>query len=387
MLDPQIVLKSDVVRQLDRLAVTEFRARAAAHEREGTLPLDNLHQIHELGLLHTTVTRQRGGLDGSLKGEDPALFLQLLRTICHGDASTGHCFQVHNHAFWLLEELATPEQVERFVRPLAARFSLLATVGSEPGRTNMYKFNSKARRVEGGWRVNGIKNFVTNGPRADLIITFVAIDGIDDHFLGHLMLLIEPSIPGVSIADDSYRPNGMRAARSSVLTLDDVFVPDLHVLGAPGDFPRGRWQGRFHLGFAANYLGTSEGLYGWYLDHTRARGRAGDAVTQLRIGEMRIALDAARALFNQAIAAWNSEGVVEAELISMSAKSAAARAAFMLSHTVIHGAGATAQFDEYPMSRAIRDLETHVIHAGHDRTAQILGQAALGETFDSTLQR
>ncbi|MGE0749684.1 MAG: hypothetical protein AB7K64_03765 [Variibacter sp.] len=39
------------------------------------------------------------------------------------------------------------------------------------------------------------------------------------------------------------------------------------------------------------------------------------------------------------------------------------------------------------LSRQIRDLETHVLHAGHDRTAQIIGQSQLGETFDSTLQR
>ena len=71
----------------------------------------------------------------------------------------------------------------------------------------------------------------------------------------------------------------------------------------------------------------------------------------------------------------------------MSAKSAAAHAAFKLTQAVIHACGATAQFDEHPLGRYVRDLETHVLHAGHDRTAQILGQADLGEVFDSTLQR
>ncbi len=115
MPDQQIMPAKDVIRDLSRLATTEFRARAAAHESEGTLPLENLRQVHDLGLLHATVTRVQGGLGGSLTGEDPALFLQLLRTICHGDASTGHCFQVHNHAFWMLEELATPAQVSELV--------------------------------------------------------------------------------------------------------------------------------------------------------------------------------------------------------------------------------------------------------------------------------
>lgn len=376
-----------VIPDLHRLAVTEFRANGARHDRDGTLPLDNLRALYDRGLLHATLSRAHGGLDGSLLGRDPGLFLQLLRTICHGDASTGHCFQVHNHAFWTLEALATPEQVERFVRPLAARFSLLATVGSEPGRVDIYKFNTKARRVPGGWRVNGLKNFATNGPHADLLIAFVGIEGEDDYLKSHLMVLIEPGMAGVTITDDWYQPNGMRAARSSVITLEDVFVPDLHVLGQPGDYPRGRWQGRFHLGFAANYLGATEGLYAWYLDYAVQRGKAANPFVQLRAGEMRIALDAAAALFDHAIDAWGRAGVPDAELLSMSAKSAAAQAAFTLCHAVIHGAGATAQFDDHPMSRIVRDLETHVIHAGRDRTAQILGQAALGQVFDSTLQR
>ncbi len=377
----------EAVQTLGRLAITEFRDRSAAHEREGTLPLDNLRAIHWLGLLHATVSHTNGGLDGSLRGSHPALFLQILRRICRGDSATGHCYQVHNHAFWTLENLATPAQMERFVRPLASRFSLLATVGSEPGRVDMYKFQTQARRVDGGWRVTGLKNFATNGPHADLIIVFVAIESVEEPLQSHLMLLIEPDMPGVTITDDWYRPNGMRAARSSVISLDDVFVPNLHVLGPPGAYPNGRWQGRFHLGFAANYLGTTEGLFDWYLDYAVRRGKATNPLSQLRVGEMRIELDAAQALFEHAITAWSREDTVAAELISMSAKATTARVAFTLSHAVIHGAGASAQFDEHPMSHFIRDIETHVIHAGRDRTAQIVGQAALGQAFDSTLQR
>jgi hypothetical protein len=44
-------------------------------------------------------------------------------------------------------------------------------------------------------------------------------------------------------------------------------------------------------------------------------------------------------------------------------------------------------FDEFPLARMVRDLDTHILHAGHDKTAQIVGQSQLGEEFDSTLQR
>jgi len=78
---------------------------------------------------------------------------------------------------------------------------------------------------------------------------------------------------------------------------------------------------------------------------------------------------------------------VPAELGSMSAKSTAARAAYEVLQTIFYSAGATAQFEEHPLGRTARNIETFVVHAGHDRTAQIIGQAQLGATFDSTLQR
>ncbi|MNE56338.1 hypothetical protein D3C80_1512380 [compost metagenome] len=71
----------------------------------------------------------------------------------------------------------------------------------------------------------------------------------------------------------------------------------------------------------------------------------------------------------------------------MSAKSTAARAAFNALQSVLLSAGATAQFDEHPLGRTARNIETFVVHAGHDRTAQIIGQSLLGTAFDSTLQR
>lgn len=74
--------------------------------------------------------------------------------------------------------------------------------------------------------------------------------------------------------------------------------------------------------------------------------------------------------------------MTRSELLSMAAKSMAAHVAFEASHKLVHAAGSTALFDEHPLSRYIADLETHVLHAGHDRTAQIIGSAELGEAFE-----
>lgn len=373
--------------QLRDLVRTQFRDVGAVAERERRVPIENLRKLHELGLWNAAASTALGGLDGALNGKKHGLFLDLLRTICSGDSPTGHCFQLHNHAVWQIETIGTPEQIEEILKPRLDSFSVFAAVGSEPGRVNMYEMNTRAVKVAGGWIVNGVKNFVTNGTIADIIITSVAIEGADGYFNNLQMMMIEPTMPGVSFDDSWYQPHGMRTALSPIMTLEDVFVPDLHVLGQPGDFARQRWQGRFHLGFAANYLGSMEGIFDWFVSYMQNRNKTDNTLVQLRVGEIALAIESAAALFEKAVENWRLRPVVEAELLAMSAKSNAAQTAFKVMQTIMYSAGATAQFDEHPLGRSVRNLETHVVHAGHDRTAQIIGQSKLGTSFDSTLQR
>ncbi|OBR46265.1 hypothetical protein A6456_29500 [Paraburkholderia tropica] len=377
---------SDALAKLHALGA-DFARRGAIADREGVIPEDNLRELHAAGLFNVTHSARLGGPDGSLSGAAPGLFLQMLRTICRYDNATGHCFQLHNHALWQLEEIGTPDQIERYVRPALEKFSVFSAVGSEPNRVNMYEMKTQARRVEGGWIVNGVKNFVTNGTIADVILVSVAVEGPATFPDNLQMLIVEHDQPGVSWDDAWYRPHGMRSARSPVMHLKDVFVPFENALGEPGAFARQRWQGRFHLGFAANYLGTTEGLFDWFVRYMRERNKVQDGLAQLRIGEVKMRIDAASALFDEAVARWKHSAVVEAELRAMSAKSNAARVAFDALQTVFLTAGATAQFDHHPLGRIARNIETFVVHAGHDKTAQIIGQAELGASFDSTLQR
>lgn len=387
MIDPVTALQADDMQELARIAVEEFRPRGARYDRDCSMPVENIDALFRRGWLTTTLPKSMGGKGSNLETDDPATYLQALRVIARGCSGTAHCYQVHNHTAWAIHSLGTPRQHEKFLRPMFERPFLGSFVGSEAKRKHMYMLNTTARRVEGGWILRGEKNYATNGPAIGFAIIFAAVEGVENYLDNHLMLIVEPDMKGVTIDNDWYRPNGMRAAPSPVITLDDVFIPDENVLGEPGSYPRGRWQGRFHLGFAANYLGTTEGMYAWYLDYIVKKGRGKDPLIQLRTGEMKIALAAAQSLFHDAIESWKTRSVVEAELLSMAAKSTAAHVAFELSHKIIHAAGSTALFDEFPLSRYLRDLETHVLHAGHDRTAQIVGQAELSESFDSTLQR
>ncbi|SLN63735.1 acyl-CoA dehydrogenase family protein [Oceanibacterium hippocampi] len=387
MIDPVEALNSAPIQELHRMSVEEFRPRGRKYDENADMPDENIQQLFEGGWLTTTLSKERGGKGSNLDTDDPATYLQAIRVIARGCSGTAHCCQVQNHVVWAMDLMATDDQRKRYLEPMMEKPFLSSFVGSEAKRRHMYKMNTTATPTDGGFIVRGEKNYATNGPTMAFAIIFAAIAGVEDYLDNHQMILVRPDMKGVSIDLDWYRPAGMRTASSPIITLDDVFIEQKDVFGGPGAFPRSRLQGKFHLGFAANYLGTAEGMFDWYIDYVGGRGKGSDGIIQLRTGEMSIALKAAEALFHDAIRAWKTKSVVEAELLSIAAKSMAAQVAFENSHKIIHAAGSTAMFDEFPLSRYIRDLETHVLHAGHDRSAQILGQAAFGEGFDSTLQR
>lgn len=379
---------SDNINTLADLALTEFRDNGLAGDKAGGVyPHVNLRKINDLGLLHITPRSENGGKDGILSGKNPDLFVNLLRLIARGDGATAHCYQLHNHGLWGLELSATEEQIERFLKPLTAKYSILAAVGSEPGRVLQNDVRTTARRVEGGWIVNGQKNYVTNGGNADLVIATVGIEGKTDPISRNFTILIDDTIEGITWEDDWFRPSGMRNARSPLLTLSDAFIPDSHVLGKPGDFIRQRQFAVYHLAFTANYLGGAEGLFQWYLDYIRQRGRADNELIQLRIGEIKVQLDSAAALFERAVQEWRKGWTPDAELISLSAKTLAARTGIEVGKTVLYTAGSTAQFEQFPFSYYLRNIQQHIVHVGHDVTAKTIGQAALGVSFDATRQR
>ena len=383
----EAVLETPDFKELNRLAIDEFRPRGREYDENCELPEKNIQALRERGWLSTAVSKALGGRGSNLDLEDKASYLQAIRTIARGCPSTAHCFQVHMHTIWIMEQLCTPRQLDQFLKPSLAEGRLAAFVGSEAKRKHQYMMSTTARKVPNGWIVNGEKNYATNASVMGFAIIFAAIEGVKDFMDNHLMVIITPDMKGVSVDKTWYRPSGMRAADSPIITLDNVFIPDENILATPGAFPKGRWQGRYHLGFTANYIGATEGMYGWFLEYMRMKERTKDPILQLRTGEMQIALEGARALFHRAIASWTEGNVTRSELLSISAKSTAAHVAFEVSHKLIHSAGSTALFDEHPLARYLADLETHVLHAVHDRSAIILGAAALGETFDSTVQR
>ena len=386
-IDAHAVLETPLLQELNKTVQENFGKRERAYHEASSMPFENLEDLFKLGFLTATVKPEHGGFGSSTTSKNPAIYLQGIRTVARVSPGTAHCMQVQNHVAWAIDEIGTEKQRQLFLDPMFKKMSVSSFVGSEANRKHMYVLRTTAKKVDGGYIVNGNKNYATNGYENGLAIIFCAIEDEPDFNKNHLMVIVQDGMKGLSINHNWYSPTGMRACPSPEIYLDNVFIDEDHVLGAPGVYPRGRWQGRFHLGFTANYLGAIEGAYQWVVAGLKVRGKGKDLLTQLRIGECETQIFSAQTAFETAINAWSTGDIQQAELLSMKAKSICASVALSVSHELIMLSGSTALFDEYPLGRLIRDLNTHILHVGHDRTAQIIGASVLGETFDSTLQR
>lgn len=362
-----------------------FASRAARHDREASLPVENLNDMRSAGFLKLTISADLGGYGSGARGTDPLLYLLALEQIARNCVSTAQCLHIHSHGAHYVDQVGTPAQRKEMLGRVVEEGVMFNSTGSEPGRTSrgLYKLLTTAERVTGGYRLNGVKNYAT---LADAVAYHVIYAGRPDMELpeGHVGVVVPDGTPGFRIVPGTWDPMGMRAAVSPTVELSDCFVPDKYVMGDPGLYPRDRWQAKYHLGFAAQYLGGTQGIIDTLRDYLPRRGTTKDSFTQLRMGEIVVGTESVRWLIYRAAWLWTQGDEPRAELAAMLAKHRAIDNAVICMDKAAQIAGSSAFLGDSPLSRLFRDLRVHTLHENVDRTAATLGQQSLGETFDTT---
>jgi len=367
------------------LGKTKFAPRAAEWDEKAKTPLANMKDFIDAGLAGLTVSEDIGGMGSGAMGRDPLLYLIAIEQTARYCLSTAHSLHIHCHGAHLVDQICTDEQRKNILGAVISRGALLNATGSEPGRTSrgLYNLVTAAERAEGGYVVNGTKNYASLADAVDYNMVFAGIRG-KPPAEGHLGLCIPRGTPGLTIVEGSWDPMGMRGAVSPNLLLENCFVSDEYVVGPPGVFVRDRWQARFHLGFAAQYLGGTEGLFDYLVDYLPKRGTASDAYAQLRLGEIRIGIDSVRWLIYRAAWLWKERRIEEAELFSMTAKHRAIDNAVTAMDKGAQIAGSSAFHAKSTLARIFRDLRVQTLHENLDKTAATLGKFHLGQEYDTT---
>src|ERR1700723_3231376 len=196
------------------LARDEIAPRAAAYDRSGEFPWDNVNAINALGLNAMFVPEQYGGA-----GLSYAPYLACVGEISAACASTGIIWATNFHAIKPVIDFGTEEQKQRLL-PRVAEGALGALAITEPDAgsdathmTTRFTPDGDAVVIDGG------KIFITNGDVADLILLFGKWSGLPDGRAAITALILENGTPGFSVLRKEDKL-GHRASSTAALAVD-----------------------------------------------------------------------------------------------------------------------------------------------------------------------
>jgi short-chain 2-methylacyl-CoA dehydrogenase len=345
-------------------------------DREKRFPYEIVAQMGELGWMGIPFPEEVGGAGGDSLGY--ALAVEELTRV---DSSVAITMCAHTslgtqpvHLF------GSDEQRERLLPDLCAGRRLGAfgltepEAGSDAGNTR-----TRARRENGGWVVDGAKQFITNaGTDISGHVAITARTGESEIS----NLIVENGTPGYE-QGRPYRKMGWNASDTRPLTFTDCHVPDENLLG-----PRGQGFKQFlhildigRIGVAAMGVGLAQGALDQALDYARERRAFGQPISkfqaiQAKLADLSSELEAARLLTYKA--AWLKDEGRPFTLTAAQAKLKTGRLAVRAAEEAVQIHGGYGYLEEYPVCRFYRDAKILTIGEGTDEVQQMVIARALG---------
>ena len=265
----------DAVRTLAR---DEIAPRAAAYDRSGEFPWDNVKSINALGLNAMFVPEAYGGAQLSY-----AAYLECVREISKACASTGVIWATNFHAMKPLIEFGNEEQKKRLL-PKVAEGALASLVITEPTAGSDATGMKTSFKPDGdSIIVNGSKIFITNGAHADLLLVFGKWTDIEDSKASISVLVMEKGTPGLKVLREEDKM-GLRASSTATLAFDNCRVPRANLLRNPGDGLKILLASlnRSRPSVAAHALGIARGAFEDAVNYINERKQSGRKIVEFQ---------------------------------------------------------------------------------------------------------
>ncbi|WP_047864862.1 acyl-CoA dehydrogenase family protein [Rubrobacter aplysinae] len=351
--------------QAARFADEEVAPQAAELDQEDRVPFETLETLSGMGFMGLCVPEEYGGA-----GSDFVSYALMLEEVSRADAGLGATLAVHTSAGTLpILTYGTEDQKTRWVPPLARgeKIGCFALTEPETG-SDASAIQTRAERVDGGYRLSGHKQWITNGRIAGTMTVFARVEdkGVDK---GVTAFVTSMDAEGVSFGKHA-KKLGVISATTDDVILDNVFVPEEDRLGeegkglsvALGTLDPGR------IGVAAQALGISEVAFRYATDYSTRRETFGKPIAEhqavaFKLADMQTRTRAARLLTYEA--AWmrdRGERVTEA---GARAKLYASETANEVTHEALQVLGGRGYMkDESPVERHYRDARVTEIYEG-----------------------
>ena len=203
----------------------ELAPHAQRWEEERWFPDEVFPKLAAQGLLGLKYPEEYGGQGGDYLHE--AILCEELARIGSGGTAAGIGAHV-NIATPPIWKFGTEEQKQRYLVPAIQGAKIGALGITEPGAgSDVASLRTHAERADGGWVLNGEKTYITNGVRADFIVTAVRTTPDGRHH-GISFLIVDR---GEGVSSAKLEKLGWHASDTATIAFEDVFVPEQNLLG------------------------------------------------------------------------------------------------------------------------------------------------------------
>ena len=359
----QNALRDEII----RFARNELNQGVRDRDRDQAFPRDLWLKCGEMGLPGLPVPENYGG-----SGLDPLSCAIALEALGYGCRDGGLVFSLCAHLLSCVVPIwkyGSEAQKDRFLPGLCNGSVIGVHAMSEPDSgSDAFALRTTVERDGEGFRINGTKTFVSNGPVADLVIVFALTDREKGYHGGVTAFLVERGAAGFG-ASRKIEKMGLRTSSLGELAFDDLYVTADAVLGGIGGgaavFAHAMdWE---RVCLFASHLGTMERLLEQSVEYARTRIQFGQPIGKFqavshRIADMKVRLEAARLLTYRA--AWRLERTrsvsMDAAMAKLFVSESLVRSA--LDAVQIHGGyGYTTECD---VERVLRDAVGSTIYSG-----------------------
>jgi alkylation response protein AidB-like acyl-CoA dehydrogenase len=355
------------------LGANRFAARAAQWDDEASFPFANYEDLRSAGLLALCVPKAHGGL-----GADYATYMMVAAEIGRFCGATALTYNMHICSTMWTGVLAdgvpmTDEQRSEHARRRELHFARVVKDGAiyaqpfsegSAAAAGRAPFGTTARKVEGGWVVNGRKIFASLSGAADYYGVLCTEDKGDEKpdARDTLYLAVPAASDGLAVSGE-WNPLGMRGTVSRNLGFREVFVSDDEQLMPRGVYFKGAqtWPAMFFT-LAPTYLGIANAAYDFTVRYLRGEVAGEPPVKrrmyptkQVAVAQMRIQLEQMKSLFLRAILEARPNPSKDERMRLYAAHYSVMEGANDIARLAIRTCGGQSMMKHLPLERLYRD--------------------------------
>jgi len=342
--------------------------RAELDEKE-EFPWEIMKVLAHTDMFRIFIPEEYEGLGGGCL--DLCLVVEELSRVCSAVAISYAAVALGSFA---LLQYGTEEQKRKYLPDIASGKRLAAfALTEETAGSDASAIRTTAKKVAGGYLLNGTKRFITNGGEAELY-TVIALTAKERGARGASAFLVEKDTPGFSFGRKE-KKLGIRASSTRELVFEDCLVPEENIIGKEGTgfIITMKLFDHTRPGIGAQAVGLAQGALEAAVDYARQRVQFGHPIISLQavqhmLADMAIQVEAARAL-TYAVARTIDSGAKHFTEESAMAKVFASDIAMKVTTDAMQVFGGVGYMRDYPIEKMFRDAKIIQIYEG---TNQVL---------------